>query len=182
MVVVFGWGQGRATDRGEVVEVRCPSCHNDVYLHAIHSTKEVSLYFIPLVPYGTDEYLACPICRHGLQVGPHHTGAVQAMIASTGLWRRGAITAADYRARIDWFWNAMGRPAGYADSPPLGSPPAGSSPGERTAIPAPAAAPPPAAAEPWTLADQLRGLADLRDQGLLTDEEFAAAKARLLGT
>jgi hypothetical protein len=103
------------------------------------------------------------------------------MIASTGLWRRGAITAADYRARIDWFWNAMGRPAGYADSPPLGSPPVGSSPGERTAIPAPAAAPP-AAAEPWTLADQLRGLADLRDQGLLTDEEFAAAKARLLGT
>jgi hypothetical protein len=176
MVVVFGWGQGQARDRGEVVEIRCPTCHNDVYLHAIHSSKEFSLYFIPLVPYGTDEYLACPICRHGLQVGPQHAGAVQAMIASTGLWRRGAITADDYRARIDWFWNAMGRPAGYADSPPLRS-----SPVAPPTTPATAASPPPAATEPPTLADQLRGLADLRDQGLLTDDEFTAAKARLLG-
>jgi hypothetical protein len=47
-----------------------------------------------------------------------------------------------------------------------------------------AAAPPPApapAADPVDLADQLRKLASLRDEGILTDEEFAAQKARLLG-
>jgi hypothetical protein len=32
-----------------------------------------------------------------------------------------------------------------------------------------------------SLADELRKLADLRDDGVLTDEEFAAAKRRLLG-
>jgi hypothetical protein len=31
------------------------------------------------------------------------------------------------------------------------------------------------------LADQLRKLADLRDHGILTDEEFAGQKAKLLG-
>ena len=175
MVVVFGWGAGETRDRGEVVEVRCPTCHNDVYLHAVRSSQEFSLYFIPLVPYGSNEYLACPICRHGLRIGAQHAGAVRAMIASTGLWRTGSITADDYRARVEWFWNAMGRPAGYADSPP------GSSPTETASVLPTAATQPPSAPAPPTLADRLRGLADLRDQGLLTDDEFAAAKTRLLG-
>jgi hypothetical protein len=48
---------------------------------------------------------------------------------------------------------------------------------------APPAAPPPAAAAAGgdDLAADLERLANLRSQGLLTDEEFAAAKARLLG-
>ena len=43
----------------------------------------------------------------------------------------------------------------------------------------PAQAPAPEAAV--DVADQLRKLAELRDQGILTDEEFAAQKAKLLG-
>ena len=48
---------------------------------------------------------------------------------------------------------------------------------------APAPAPPAAAPAAGTgddVADQIRRLGELRSQGLLTDEEFAAAKARLL--
>jgi len=48
----------------------------------------------------------------------------------------------------------------------------------------PQAAPPPAAAPAAgtsDLVDQLRSLAELRDQGILTEEEFAAQKAKLLG-
>jgi hypothetical protein len=48
--------------------------------------------------------------------------------------------------------------------------------------PAPAAAPPPApAAGGEDVVDQLEKLADLRDRGVLTDEEFAAQKAKVLG-
>jgi hypothetical protein len=32
-----------------------------------------------------------------------------------------------------------------------------------------------------TLSDRLRELANLRNEGILSDEEFAAAKAKLLG-
>jgi hypothetical protein len=43
--------------------------------------------------------------------------------------------------------------------------------------------PPPApAAPPADLVTQLRQLADLKDQGILTQQEFDAQKARLLGS
>ena len=50
---------------------------------------------------------------------------------------------------------------------------------QQSAPPAPAA-PAPAAPAQDDLSDQLARLADLKAQGALTDEEFAAAKARLL--
>ena len=46
------------------------------------------------------------------------------------------------------------------------------------------AAPPPpapAAASQADMIDQLKRLAELRDQGILTEEEFAAQKSKLLG-
>ena len=45
---------------------------------------------------------------------------------------------------------------------------------------APAPAPAPAASSP--MIDQLNQLAELHKQGVLTDEEFAGAKAKLLGS
>ena len=51
------------------------------------------------------------------------------------------------------------------------------------AEPAPAAAPAPAAPAPAVnVAEQLQQLAQLKDQGVLTEEEFAAQKAKLLGS
>ena len=53
------------------------------------------------------------------------------------------------------------------------------------AAPAPAPAPAPAEASapaPSPMLDQLNQLAALHQQGVLTDEEFAAAKAKLFGT
>jgi hypothetical protein len=49
------------------------------------------------------------------------------------------------------------------------------------AQPAPAPAPAPATEED-DMFDQLQRLAQLHDRGILTDEEFAAQKARILGT
>jgi hypothetical protein len=46
--------------------------------------------------------------------------------------------------------------------------------------PAPAATPAPAASSP--MVDQLNQLATLHQQGVLTDDEFTAAKAKLFGT
>ena len=45
-----------------------------------------------------------------------------------------------------------------------------------------AAAPPPAAAPAATPIDQLKELGELHASGVLTDEEFAAQKAKLLNT
>lgn len=49
------------------------------------------------------------------------------------------------------------------------------------AAPAPAAVAPATPASPVSIADELKKLGELRDAGVLTDEEFAAQKAKLLG-
>jgi hypothetical protein len=55
---------------------------------------------------------------------------------------------------------------------------------EPAPAPAPAPPPPPAAAAPaeGDRISALKDLADLRAQGILTDAEFAAEKARILGS
>ena len=42
--------------------------------------------------------------------------------------------------------------------------------------------PPPAAPQGSSVVDQLNQLADLHQKGILTDDEFAAAKAKVFGT
>ncbi|HET8813762.1 MAG TPA: SHOCT domain-containing protein [Solirubrobacterales bacterium] len=51
---------------------------------------------------------------------------------------------------------------------------------EAQQAPAAAPAPPPAASADGSVIDQLKELGELKNQGILTDEEFAAQKAKLL--
>ena len=71
-----------------------------------------------------------------------------------------------------WQQQEYAQQAQYAPPPSYAPPPA--------AAPAPA---PPASATQGSdaLTGELERLAELRSQGVLTDEEFAAAKAKLLG-
>jgi Short C-terminal domain len=48
--------------------------------------------------------------------------------------------------------------------------------------PAPPPAPPPAASSGDPMIEKLRQLAELKNQGILTEEEFAAQKARILAS
>ncbi len=187
MVVIFGWGAGEAQDLGEVAPAVCPNCHNHVYMHHIRSEKKVSLYFVPLIPYGTDEYLSCPTCRHGLQLRPEQRNEVGSMQSATQQFRRGRYRADAYATRVEHFWRALGvAPSGAQMVHPSPTIPPPRSPG--TAVPATRAAsgPPPvaphapAAPPAASLNDRLRGLAKLHTDGILTDEEFAAAKRRVL--
>ena len=173
MVVIFGWGGGDTKDLGEVAPARCPNCHNDVWLHQISTNKQVSLYFVPIASYGGNQYLACPICHAGMAVDPVHATAVNQMRAATTSFRRGRVPAEHYSATVNAFWAKIGvAPSGHQV---VGSPP----PAAPGAAPPVTSAPAAAAPEP-PLADQLARLGELRAQGILTDEEFAAAKARLL--
>ena len=175
MVMIVGWGAGEARDFGEIAPATCPNCANQVFLHHIRSDKRVSLFFIPLASYGSNEYLACPICRSGLQLRPENRHAVEEMRALTSMIRRGAIDPGIYRSKVEQFWRRLGvDPAGTQRIHPA------------TTVPSPATvAAQPAAAQAQvaapSLREQLEGLAQLHADGVLSDDEFAAAKRRLLG-
>ena len=160
MVLFVGWGGGVTDDLGEVAPTTCPDCHNQVFLHQIRSDKRISIDFVPMVPYETNAYLACPICRHGLHLRPDQIAPADRMRAATARYRRGVLAEPAYRAAVDRFWASLG--VASAASGVLRTSPT---------IPAPATRSVPA---------QLEDLARLHAAGALTDDEFAAAKRRLL--
>jgi Short C-terminal domain/zinc-ribbon family len=188
VVVIFGFGPGNPEDQGEVVLSVCPNCHNQVFLHHVRSKKSVRLYFVPVAPYGTDDYLVCPVCSRGLQISGRQLAAVRSMSSATAAFRAGRLGEAQYMAQADRFWRHLGvNPAGQQPLAPAG--PGTAAPAQRAAPtqPAPAgrpgnpAQPPPVAAgDETSWISQLRKLTELHDQGVLTDAQYEAAKRRVL--
>ena len=104
------------------------------------------------------------------------TAARTAVIAGTATAVSGKVAASQAAASQSQ--------AGQAPAPPPAPPPAAGSP-----APPPAAAPPPPspASAPAPVItdevfDQLKKLGELRDAGILTEDEFAAKKALLIGS
>jgi hypothetical protein len=175
MVVILGSGPGKQEDLGEVASTACPNCHNHVFLHHVRSKKSVRLYFVPVVPYGTDDYLVCPICSRGLQISHAQLPHLRSMSDATASFRAGRLTEARYMEQARRFWRQLRvNPAGQQLLSP-GSP--GATAPAQPATPAP----PPVAADdeaPWI--SQLRKLAQLHDQGVLSDAHYEAAKRRVI--
>ncbi|HEY7264151.1 MAG TPA: zinc-ribbon domain-containing protein [Trebonia sp.] len=176
MVVIFGFGAGSPEDQGEVAPCVCPNCHNQVFLHLVRSKKSVRLYFVPVVPYGTDNYLVCPVCSRGLQLSDAQLRHVRSMSAATKSFRTGRLNEAGYMAQADSFWRQLGvNPAGQQVPTPAG-------PG--APVPAQAAAParpaPVAADDQPTWISRLHQLAQLHNQGVLSDSAYEAAKRAIL--
>lgn len=68
MFIIIGFGRRKKKDFGEITQVRCPRCHNDVLYHLTRTRTWFTLYFIPILPYRTQHRLECPICSHGIRV------------------------------------------------------------------------------------------------------------------
>jgi hypothetical protein len=188
MVVIFGFGAGQPEDMGEAVATVCPNCHNQVVLHHVRSKKKVSLYFVPVVPYGTDDYLVCPVCSRGLQLSRTQLPHVAPMKRATAAFRTGRLSEPDYAAQADRFWRAMGvhvtgqpvAPSGPAAAAPA-PPPAAPAPPLAAPAPPPATAqPPPAAADDTSWMAQLQKLVKLHEEGVLSDAHYESAKRRIL--
>lgn len=184
MVVIFGFGPGKGEDQGEVAPCVCPNCHNQVFLHHVRSKKSVRLYFVPVVPYGTDDYLVCPVCSRGLQISQTQLPHVRSMSGTTAAFRAGRYPEARYMAQAERFWRQLGvNPAGQQVVTPASpgatrpAPPSQPPPVGQPAAPAPSAQPPDDEA-PWIA--QLRKLAQLHEQGVLSDDAYQAAKQRVL--
>jgi hypothetical protein len=187
-MVIFGFGPGKAEDLGEVAPCVCPNCHNQVFLHHVRSKKSISLYFVPVVPYGTDEYLMCPICSRGLQISGPQLPHVRSMASATASFRTRRLTEAQYTSQVERFWRQLGvNPAGQQ---PLTPSSPGASASVQPEMPTPpatvvtsASATKPAPApgdDQSSWISQLRDLAQLHDQGVLSDADYESAKRRVL--
>ena len=182
MVVIFGFGPGSPEDQGEVAPYVCPNCHNQVFLHHVRSKKSVRLYFVPVVPYGTDDYLVCPVCSRGLQVSDAQLRHIRSMSSATASFRAGRLPQDRYMAQVERFWRQLGvNPAGQQPmTPPSPGAPVAAQPAAPVRPAAPAPPPPTPADDQTSWVAHLHQLAQLHEQGVLSDADYAAAKQRIL--
>jgi hypothetical protein len=177
-VLIFGFGPGKAQDLGEVVPHVCPSCHNRVFLHHVRSKKAVRLYFVPVVPYGTEDYLLCPVCEDGIALDPARAQSCRTMQDATSAYRRGQMDQSEYDHHVSSFRAYVGLGPLVTEPPrpaPTPAPPAPDAP------PAPAAPSRPIgrdAAQDWLA--MLGQLDNLHRAGVLTDEDLAVLTERVL--
>jgi hypothetical protein len=189
MVVIFGFGRGKQKDLGEIAPNVCPNCHNQVFFHHVRSKKSVRLYFVPVVPYGTDNYLVCPICSRALQISKAQLPHIRSMRNTTVSFRTGRLTEAQYVAEAEQFWRQLGvSPAGQSLTPASPDASAPTRPADAVetatrltpAAPAQAQSQSAAADNKTSWISQLEQLAQLHDQGVLSDGDYEAAKRRIL--
>jgi hypothetical protein len=179
VVVIFGFGPGSPEDQGEVAPCVCPNCHNQVFLHHVRSKKSVRLYFVPVAPYGTDNCLVCPVCSRGLQVSGAQLRHVRSMSAATTSFRAGRLPQTRYMAQVEGFWRQLGlNPAGQQPLTPA-SPNARVPAQPATAVMSAVPAPPPPPDDHTSWISQLHQLAQLHNQGVLSDAAYTAAKERI---
>jgi hypothetical protein len=102
--------------------------------------------------------------------------ATVAVVSGTATATRNAVNRRQANKNAKAYTNAMNQAA----PPPPPPPPQQYAPPPPPQYAPPPPPPPPPASEDDTIT-QLERLADLKDQGILTDEEFAAQKAKILG-
>ena len=118
----------------------------------------------------------------GLQVSDAQLRHLRPMSAATASFRAGRLPQARYMAQAERFWRQLGlNPAGQqpltpaSPAAPVPAPPATAAP---PAAPAPPV--PPAADDHTSWISHLHQLAQLHNQGVLSDAAYAAAKKRIL--
>lgn len=68
MLFIFGWGRQTIKNHGPVRMFHCDHCNNDKYWTLYSKRTWFTLFFIPVIPYQTENVLLCPICNHGIQL------------------------------------------------------------------------------------------------------------------
>ena len=68
MLVIFGINDKVENEQQQKTVSHCFHCNNDSRWILSKVTSKVSLFFIPLIPYKTEYFIYCPICKEGLKI------------------------------------------------------------------------------------------------------------------
>lgn len=100
-MIIFGWGGGKAKNHGPALAQTCPSCGRDGFLHYFTVTKWFRLYFIPIIPYSTRHFLACPVCTSGTELSTTaDRQRVQALLTTTASLNSGLVGPDAYAEQV----------------------------------------------------------------------------------
>lgn len=100
-MIIFGWGGGKVKSHGPALPQTCRSCGHEGFLHYFTVTKWFRLYFIPIIPYSTKHFLACPVCTSGSELTtPADRQRVHALVATTASLSSGLLSPEAYAEQV----------------------------------------------------------------------------------
>jgi transcription elongation factor Elf1 len=67
-MTIFRWGRETLKKFGPVEKTSCNNCNNELGLHLQKVTSWITLFSIPIIPYGMKYLLACSVCGRSLEL------------------------------------------------------------------------------------------------------------------
>lgn len=64
-MIIYGWGRRTTKDEGPSRTYACNNCRNTNRFRLLTVRKWFTLFWIPVLPYFTEHFELCPICRAG---------------------------------------------------------------------------------------------------------------------
>ena len=95
----FGWGGGPPKDFGPTVPSTCTNCQNQTVLHYVRTKKWFRLFFIPVFPYESQEYLLCPVCTRGITLNKEQAAMAMDVAHTYDAWHAHQISDDEYNTR-----------------------------------------------------------------------------------
>lgn len=101
MLFVFGWGKRTHTDHGPTLPITCPNCHNQTYWRYQHYRTWFTLFFIPVIPYESDHYLLCDICKQGITLEDDARERAKILAGYTKQYLAQQMSQVEYESRLN---------------------------------------------------------------------------------
>lgn len=95
-MIIFGWGRQTLTQIGIVYKNLCSHCHNEEYWILTRIRTWFTLFFIPIIPYSTEYFLSCPICKYGITLNNEQINTLKPLAELNQSLIDGKITETDY--------------------------------------------------------------------------------------
>ena len=67
-MIIWGWKKTQKVIGHYGEELVCRHCNNQAQWVLIKITSWFTLFFIPIIPYSSTQYLICPVCEHGVGI------------------------------------------------------------------------------------------------------------------
>lgn len=100
MFFLFGWGHRTKKDYGQTLPMVCPNCNNKCFWKLLHIKTWFSLFFIPVIPYESKNYLLCEVCSQGIELKESQIGKAKEANELTLSFLNKAISEDQYKIKL----------------------------------------------------------------------------------
>jgi hypothetical protein len=101
MLFVFGRGKRTHTDHVPTFAITCPNCHNQTHWRYQHHRNWFTLFFIPLIPYESEHYLLCDMCKQGITLENGEREHAKILAGYSKQYLEQQMSKAEYESRVN---------------------------------------------------------------------------------